>query len=462
MVNDMRKIAVFVGTKRAWCIACALVLAALAAASSSANAANALDDGVQAGNRVIKVNAPPAAGQKGGPGLALLAKKALAVPFEGEQVVDNAVVLVKDGKIEAIGPARTTPIPPGYEIVDAGNDWLMPGEIDLHSHIGGTFDINDTVYLANPGLRVMTSVVPANDMLKVALASGVTSVLYIPGSGVNCGGQGILIKTGLDHFEDACIRMPGSLKIAQAGNPEGWCIGVGRSFMNWNLRATLRKGVAYAKHLKEARERGEKFDRNFDYDVFPWLVDKKTQVSTHTQIFQVVLTTLTMLRGEFGFDCYIDHGEMAGYRAAGVALELGVQAIIGPREIEVPTRQFIQWSGSNPEAILGIAAEYQKRGVRMIGFNTDAPVVPAEELQLQAGMAGRYGMDFTGLEGVRGLTIIPAKTAHIDDRVGSLEVGKDADILVIAGDPADPRKHVDCVYIDGKRVYDAKQARQRW
>jgi imidazolonepropionase-like amidohydrolase len=179
-------------------------------------------------------------------------------------------------------------------------------------------------------------------------------------------------------------------------------------------------------------------------------------------MFQVVLKTITMLRIEFGLDCYIDHGEMAGYRAAELARDNGVPAIIGPREVEVPTAQFIQWTGANPEALLGIGAEYQKRGVKMIGFNTDAPVIPAEELQLQAGMAGHYGMDFSNLEGVRGLTIVPAKTAGIDKRVGSLEPGKDADIIVISGDPADPRQWVEKVLSDGKWVYDTNKERRLW
>ena len=422
-------------------------------------------------DRKAVIHAPraPQAGEKGGPGLALLAKKALVVPLEGAQVVDNAVVLVKDGKIEAIGPARSTPIPAGYEVQDLGGKWVMPGMIDLHTHIGGTFDINDTVYLVNPGLRVSTSVIPKNDALKLDLASGVTTVLYIPGSGVNMGGQGILLKTGHEHYEDALVRFPGSLKIAQAGNPESWLIGIGRSFMNWNLRALLKRGQAYAARWKVYEKgAGPRPERLFDLDVFPDLFNegpdgrKRTEVSTHTQMFQVVLKTLTMLKGEFGLDCYIDHGEMAGHRAAGVAKDLGVNAIIGPREVEVPTRQFIQWTGANPEAILGIAGEYQKLGVKMIGFNTDAPVVPAEELQLQAGMAGRYGMDFSNLEGVRGLTIIPAVTAHIEQRIGSLEVGKDADILVISGDPADPRKWVEKVLSDGQWVYDSNKEHRLW
>jgi len=406
----------------------------------------------------------PAAGERGGPGLALLARKVLTVPFEGVQFVDNAVLLVKDGKIEAVGTKAETAIPAGYQIVDLGDRWLMPGMIDLHSHVAGTFDINDMVYLCNPGLRVSCSVIPENPRFKVAVAAGVTTVLFIPGSGVNMSGQGVLVKTGLDRYEDAVIRNPGSLKIAQAGNPEGWTVGVGRSFMNFDLRQVLRRGKAYAERWKahDASSGSEAPEKNFDLEIFRALLEKKAQISTHTQIFQVVLTTLTMLRREFGFDVYIDHGEMAGYKLAALAVELGVPVISGPREVEVPTRTFINWTGSNPEAILGIAAEYQKGGVKMLGFNTDAPVVPEEELPIQATVSVHYGLDDSQVESVRGLTIIPAITAGIAQRVGSLEPGKDADILIVTGDPIDPRNIVERVFIDGRSVYDVAKEKRRW
>ena len=412
---------------------------------------------------------PPGAGERGGPGLAILARKALTVPPEGPQFVDDAVLVVKDGRIQAIGPRAEIAIPAGYEVLDLKDRWICPGFVDLHSHVAGTFDINDSVYLCNPGLRVSCSVIPANDRFKLAVAAGVTSVLFIPGSGVNMSGQGVLLKTGLERFEEAVIRNPGSLKIAQAGNPEGWTVGVGRSFMNFDLREVLKRGKAYAEQWKayEASKEAGNADakppeKNFDLEIFRSLLDKKAQISTHTQIYQVVLMTLTMLRKEFGFDVYIDHGEMAGYKLAGLAAELGVPVISGPREIEVPTRGFINFTGSNPEAILGIAAEYQKRGAKMIGFNTDAPVIPEEELPIQATVSVHYGFEDQELQSVRGLTIVPAITAGIQKRVGSLEVGKDADVLVVTGDPIDPRNTIERVFIDGRTVYDLHRETRRW
>ncbi|MFO1011923.1 MAG: amidohydrolase family protein [Planctomycetota bacterium] len=457
MVNDdVRTRPIQTGTRASLALA---TLAFALAATPAAFAQRAVD----AQNRVVEVKAAPAPGEKGGPGLAIKARKILTVPYEGEQYVDNGVLIIRDGKIEAVGPARTTPIPAGYQVLDVGEKWLMPGFVDLHSHVGGTFDINDMVYLTNPGLKVHGSVIPANENFKVAIASGVTTILFIPGSGVNCSGQGILVKTGPEHYDDAVIRDPGSLKIAQAGNPESWVMGVGRSFMNWNTRDMLKRGKAYALRWKAFEDgKGEKPERDIEHDVFRELEAHRTQISTHTQMYQVVMTTITMLAREFGFTTYIDHGEMAGYKASELAQENGVVAIVGPREIEIPTRQFIQWTGSNPEAILGIAAEYRKRGMKDIGFNTDAPVVPEEELLVQATTAAHYGFPTKDLDAVRGLTIVPAKTAGISDRVGCLAPGRDADVLVIAGDPADPRCGVDMVYVNGKREYDTATERRRW
>jgi len=320
------------------------------------------------------------------------------------------------------------------------------------------------VYMTNPELRVSSAVEPENASLRRGLAGGVTSVLFIPGSGTNMGGQGVLLKTGLRTYEAMEIRNPGSLKLAQAGNPERWTIGVGRSLMNWNTRNTFRRGLAYAKRYVEARKRsdeakGPRPERNIQWDVFPWLLEKRTQVSTHTQMYQVVLMTLTMARMELGLDVYIDHGEFAGMRAAPLAQELGVPAIIGPRELD-GTIPFL-CPGTDGKFV-GIAAGYQQAGHKRIGFNTDSPIVPEEELPVQATVSVRYGFDDSQMDALRGLTIVPAETAGIDRRVGSLEPGKDADLLVVTGNPIDPRNWVEVAYIEGERVYDAKREGRRW
>jgi Amidohydrolase family len=187
--------------------------------------------------------------------------------------------------------------------------------------------------------------------------------------------------------------------------------------------------------------------------VFEDLAAKRTQVSTHTQIYQLVMQTLRIIRQEFGIDVYIDHGEWKGYLATEQAMQLGVAAICGPRVIDCPGGRAMDYDGQ----LVGIAGEYQKRGMELVGFNTDAPVIPGEELALQAAMGMRFGFDGRGLQGVKGLTIVPAIVAGIDQRVGSLEPGKDADFVVLDGDPADPRTRIEQVFLEGRRVLDAPQ-----
>jgi len=399
---------------------------------------------------------PGAAGSERG--LALRAAKALCVPAEGPQVVDGALVLVRDGRIEAVGSASALEVPEGYEVLDLGELWLAPGLIDLHNHVaGGLGDLNDMVYLTNPGLRASATITPGNEYVRRGIAGGVTSVLLIPGSGTNMGGQGVLVKLAFDTYEANEIRNPGSLKLAQAGNPERYLFGVGRSFMNWNTRNTFVRGIAYAKRWERfEQEGGEKPEVDLQLEVFRSLFKKETQVSVHTQIYQVVMMTVLMVKRELGLDVYIDHGTFDGWRAAPLAQESGVPAILGPRNISRHYSSFVDTDGQ----IQGVAAKYQEQGHRMIGFNTDAPVIPGEEFSLQAAMGARYGLDCSGMEQVRGLTIVPALAAGLAHRIGSLEPGKDADILVVTGDPADPRMSVEMVFVEGRRVYDAARARR--
>ncbi len=407
--------------------------------------------------------AAPKAGMLDGPGLAVTAKKILTAEWQGRSVVNNGVVLVKDGRIEAVGPASEIEIPSDYEVKDLGNDWLMPGIVELHCHIAGAFGLNDTVYLTNPGLRASSDVIAGNGALRRGLAAGVTTVLYIPGSGANIGGQGILLRSGFDTFDRAEIRDPGSMKLAQAGNPERWTISPSRTFMNWNTRNTLRRGTNYAaKWTEYEKNGGERPEIDPQFETFRALMAKEAQISTHTQIYQVALKTLTMVHDELGIPVYIDHGTFDTWRLGQEIEDREIFAIVGPRAIDVPTRGFINWSGSNPERIQGCVAGYQEMGVTRIGFNTDSPVIPQEELPLQAAMGVRYGFDNSKMDAVRGLTIVPAMACGLDESLGSIEVGKIADLLWITGDPADPRSFVKAAWQSGESVYDTSEEKRLW
>ena len=419
---------------------------------------------------------PQAATEDGGEGLALHAAKILTLARDIPAVIDDGVLLIRDGKIEAVGKHGEVEIPEDCEVVELGEQWLLPGLVELHSHICAAlpFDINDTVYLTNPGLRASSAIVPHNPLLRRGIAGGVTTALIIPGSGSNMGGSGVLLKIGYEHYEEMEVRNPGSLKLAQAGNPEDWVFGVSRSLMNWNTRNTFRRGIAYAKAWRTFEEQGGAQPRkDVQLEVFRALYEEDAKVSAHTQLGQVVGSTLTMVGQELGLGVFIDHGSLGGHYMAELAEELGVAAILGPRMIATTfdARDFAPaWDRLDTDGkFLGVSAEYQKRGHKAIGFNTDCVddqaaygTPPQEELSLQAAMALRYGLTNLDLESLRGLTIVPAETAGLGDRLGTLEAGKDADILVVTGDIADPRTSVESVYTDGELVYDAERDGRRW
>ena len=152
------------------------------------------------------------------PGYAFFAHKIL--PITSAPIFDG-VVITKDGKIEAIGKASEVAVPAGYERVDCGDSTIIPGIVELHCHIASpSFDLNDTVHPTNPEFRTLDLISMEHDQIKVARAGGVSTVLYIPGSGSNMGGFGTLTKTWGKSPDEALVRFPGSLKIAQAGNPE--------------------------------------------------------------------------------------------------------------------------------------------------------------------------------------------------------------------------------------------------
>ncbi len=398
-----------------------------------------------------------APGAAGGPGLALRTSKALicAPDADARQVQDHAWITVKDGKIEAVTSVHDGGPPEGYEVLDVGSNWVMPGIVELHCHEGGTYDINDLVYLANPGLRANSAVINRNDRLLRGLAAGVTTVLFIPGSGANIGGAGVLFKTGPKRYEEALVREAGSLKLAQWGNPESWTIGVGMSFENWNTRNTFRRGLAYAKRWDDF-EAGRGPEPRFDpqWQLFRRIATGEVPISTHTQVYQVVLMTITMIKIELGLNVFLDHSTIGGWLAGGLAQEYGVPAIVGPRSVDPATRGMIEWARNGHEGFRGVAAGYQEMGLEQIGFNTDSPVLPQEGLPLQAAMGVRYGFRDDRLQAVRGLTVVPAMTAGVADRIGSLTPGADADMIVISGHPADPRSHVELSFIDGERSYE--------
>jgi imidazolonepropionase-like amidohydrolase len=387
------------------------------------------------------------------PRLAILGGKVVTVTGG---VLEGAGVLLADGRIEKLvaDDGQSDLPPPGYEVIDARGRWVVPGFIDLHSHIGGT-DINDMVYPLNPGLRVLDNIRPNNPLLRRAVAGGVTTILFLPGSGTNMSGFGALMKTAGDTVEDCLVRFPGALKIAQGGNPErgGGDLGLDRMGMNWLIRNALKEGKSYTvswdDYLTGKKSRAPEKNPRLEY--FRGLFHRRYPVIVHTQGYPLLASTLRILHDELGLWVVIGHGCFDAYRLAPEAAARGVPVISGPRGFRF-----------DPEngRFEGQAAQWYLGGVKELGLNTDAAVVPEEELVFQASMAVRLGLPPEAA--LPAITIVPARAMGIEKRVGSIEPGKDADLVIWTGDPLDVRSYVTQSVVNGRLVYDVRREPRRF
>jgi imidazolonepropionase-like amidohydrolase len=384
--------------------------------------------------------------------LAIVAGKILTVTRGS---IDDGVILVRGSKIEKVGRRSEVSVPDGYETIDVGRSWVTPGFVDLHCHIASEGeDLNDTVLQINTDLRTLDVVRPENELLKDALAGGVTTVLFIPGSGTNLSGFGTLLKTAGRTVEESLIRFPGAMKIAQAGNPERFAdLGSGRTGMNWMIRNILNEGKEYHEAwtaFEEGRTQTRP-EKNLRLELMRGLFRHEFPILVHTQIMQVVQATRRILIDEFGLWVVVSHAEFDGFKNAPDFAERNAFINVGPRNY---------WFDTNERRFVGLAKAWWDGGCHNLSVNTDSPVVAEEELFLQASIAARFGLERDAA--LRALTIEPAKAIGIADRCGSIEEGKDADLVVRDGDPLDPRRAVEMTFVNGKLAYDRKRDGRRF
>jgi imidazolonepropionase-like amidohydrolase len=367
-----------------------------------------------------------------------------------DTVLAPGMVVVRDGRIAAVGAPR--PTPPGFERREFPAAWITPGLIDLHSHVqtGGWGDINDMVLPINAEFRTSPTIRPGNPEVRRACAAGVTTLFGIPGSGTSMSGFGVLYKTKGDcTYEEAVFADPGGLKVAQDSNPQRGAgdFGVSRAALAWLLNDVNDRARAASELAGTELDRSELALRNLER-----VHAKELPILIHTAGSEGVANTSRMWRKTYDTRSVLSHGCFDGWKVRDFVAQSGIPVNNGPRMIE--------YQASREGRVIGICSEYAAAGAQLISINTDSPVVPQEELFLQGGMAARYGLDET--TALRALTIHPARAFGIDDRLGSLEAGKDADLAVFAGNPLDPRSRVELVLIDGEVEYDREREGQRF
>jgi imidazolonepropionase-like amidohydrolase len=375
---------------------------------------------------------PPAA--PGDVAYALRCAKILTCNAE-DDVVNRGLVLVRNGKIEYVG--KEIDVPAGFETLGPAGAWAAPGFVDLHSHIVGPgFDINDMVLPVNPELSTRPSITAGNDMIRTSTAGGVTTMFLIPGSGTSISGFGVLFKGKTEGgYEDSVLRDPGGMKSAYNFNPQRGAGDVGRTWsgLTWLTRDVNDKAVA-------SLEQGSD---DWELANLKRVMAGELPVLIHCASGEGVAGVVRVWKNEYDTRCILSHGDWDGYKAAKFVAENDVPVNHGPRLME--------YGSARPGRVVGTADEFVKAGVPLFSLNTDSPVVPEEELFLQGSMSARLGAD--AYQMLRALTTHPAQSILAADRIGSLEVGKDADVVLSTGDPLDPRSRVELVLIDGEIQY---------
>ncbi len=370
------------------------------------------------------------------------------IPIAGPEI-DAGVLVVRDGKIVAVGPATSTPVPADAVRVDAKGKVIMPGLVDSHSHIGSV-EGGDGSAPIQPDVRVLDALNVRDARIEKARAGGLTTVNVMPGSGHLMSGQTLYIKLRQARVvEDLLIRLPdgriaGGMKMANGTNSRRPPPFPGTRAKSAALvREQYVKAQEYRDKIRRANGDASKMPaRDLNMEGLVEVLDGKRVVQEHTHRNDDILTALR-LANEFHYKIVLHHVSDAWMVADQIAAAHVPVSLI-----------LIDSPGGKLEAkdtTLANAAALEKAGV-LVGFHTDDPITDSRLLMRSAGLAVRAGMSRE--KALYGLTMANARILELQDRVGTLEAGKDADFILLSGDPLSVYTHVMETWIEGKKVFD--------
>lgn len=367
---------------------------------------------------------------------------------------ENGFVLMEGGKITRVGTAGELP-QDGCEMLDAAGGWLLPGLIDAHSHIGLYEDAlgfegadgNEDTDPVTPQLRALDGINPMERAFAEARAAGVTTVLVSPGSANPIGGQMALMKTWGRRIDDMIVREPAGMKFALGENPKSAYhdkeeTPVTRMATAAIIREQLIKAREHTKALREAAQDEEKDEPDFDakLDALVPVITGEIRAHFHAHRADDIFTALRIAK-EFALRPVIVHGT-EGHLVADLLAGEGVPIISGPFMTDRSKPELANLTESSPALL-------HRAGVP-VAITTDHPEFPVKFLMDAARFAVRGGME--PMDALRAITIEAARILDADKRIGSIEAGKDADLVLFTGDPFDYRTRVAAVFCDGVRV----------
>lgn len=372
----------------------------------------------------------------------------------------DVTVFIKDGKIAKISDRLD---PEGAsEVIDASRMTVTPGLIDAHTHIGtycegfpeGMADANDMVNPVAPHLRILDAVYQDDTAFGDALAGGVTCVQTLPGSGNIIGGQGAIIKTAVTRngrkriVDEMAVKAPSSMKAALGENPirvykEKQKLPNTRMGNAALLRQALVEAENYRNKINQANAKSEPAERNLLHEALLPVLDGSLSLCVHAHRCDDIATAVRIAE-EFSIPFTVEHCT-EGHLIAPFLAERGVRAAVGPTLTGKPKLELRNKTWDTPLALW-------KAGVHFC-IITDHPVIPIEHLSVCLSLAVRAGLPRE--EALKAATIYAAEHLGIEDRVGSVGPGKDADLAIWDGDPLDARSRVRYTIIDGETVYSA-------
>lgn len=385
---------------------------------------------------------------------------ATILPVVGAPIANGAIV-VQNGKITAIGPAASVAVPAGATVVDVTGRTIMPGIVDSHSHIGGA-DGGDQSNSMHPSVRVLDAIDARDDGIKRARAGGLTTVNVMPGSGLLMSGQTLYIKLRdgntvndllvlcTDPMKEVC----GGMKMANGTNPRGGGGTANRPGTRARSAAIVRdrftKAIEYRTKVRNAGGDASKLPaRDLELEALVEVLDGKRTVHFHTHRHDDIMTVLR-LQKEFGFKLVLQH-VTDGHLVANEIAAAKVPASIIILESPGGKLEAMSFTHANGQVL-------DKAGV-LVGFHTDDGVTDSRFFLRAAALAVRAGMPRQ--KALEALTIANARMMDLDRRVGSLEVGKDADFIVLTGDPFSSYTVVEQTWIEGRKLFDRADPEQR-
>jgi len=364
----------------------------------------------------------------------------------------NGFVLVEDGKIKKVDKAGklTGEIEKNCEkVIDAKGGYIMPGMIDAHCHVGmwengigfEGADGNEMTDPVTPHMRAIDGIYYKDRSFGDAREAGITTLVTGPGSANVIGGQFCALKTYGNSIEEMLLKEPVAMKMAFGENPKRVYNGQKKApTTRMATAAVLRQALMEAKAYKERPEE-EKSKVDFKKEALAQVFDGLL-VKIHAHREDDILTAIRIGK-EFGLNFTIEHCT-EGYIIKDKLKEENISVVVGPLLSFRSKYELTNSTIKNPGLL-------QKAGVKT-AIMTDHHVIPIQYLPLCAGVAVKEGMDM--LEALRAITIYAAEVCEIDDRVGSLEVGKDADIAVFDGNPLEVMTQCKATVINGEAVYE--------